>query len=137
MFLPNDLPIQATAPAHIAAEASRVCTAMAEEIHMLFQLYNKSFMLRNMTYTTSWSMVSLISIGLPRAAELTDQYSAATINAIDFHSSDQAVSSKASPRLMFSLHVLERASINTPGIARVSSSQFNRLDVKDLVSLIH
>ena len=60
MFLPNDLPFQASAPAHVAAEASRVCTRMADELHELFQLYNKSFMLRNMTYTTSWSMVSVI-----------------------------------------------------------------------------
>jgi hypothetical protein len=51
-----------------------------------------------------------------------DQYSAATINAMDFHSSDPEMAAKASPRLMFSLHVLEKACINTPGIERVSAS---------------
>lgn len=35
-----------------------MCTKMAEELHALFTLYHKSFDLRNMTYTTLWSMVS-------------------------------------------------------------------------------
>lgn len=46
------------------------------------------------------------------------QYSAATINAIDFRSPNPIVSERASARLIFSLHVLERASMNSPGIER-------------------
>ena len=125
MFLPNDLPFQTSPPAHIAVEASRVCTAMAEELHVLFQLYNKSFQLRNMTYTTSWSMVRPIATKAPVHSDT--QYSAATINAMDFHSSDPVVAAKASPRLMFSLHVLEKACIAAPGIERVRKELGPRL----------
>lgn len=49
-----------------------------------------------------------------------EQYSAATVNALDFRSTDGAVSEKAAPRLAMALHVLEKASLHCPGIMRVS-----------------
>ncbi|OCF61466.1 hypothetical protein L486_01114 [Kwoniella mangroviensis CBS 10435] len=91
IYLPNAVPVRTAAPPSITASAAATCTRMAEELHQLFLLYSKTFKLRNMTYTLTWSM-----------------YSAATINAIDFQSTDPAVAAAASPRLSMSLHVLER-----------------------------
>lgn len=58
IFVPNTLPAPTGAPVDIMSEASGTCTAMAEELHQLFELYAKSFQLRNMTFTLTWSMVS-------------------------------------------------------------------------------
>nr|XP_018261200.1 uncharacterized protein I303_06923 [Kwoniella dejecticola CBS 10117]OBR83358.1 hypothetical protein I303_06923 [Kwoniella dejecticola CBS 10117] len=101
IYLPNAVPVRTAAPPSITASAAETCTRMAEELHQLFLLYSKTFKLRNMTYTLSWSM-----------------YSAATINAMDFQSPSPAVSAAASPRLSMSLHVLERGSLQTPGTQR-------------------
>ncbi|WVW86490.1 hypothetical protein I302_108538 [Kwoniella bestiolae CBS 10118] len=101
IYLPNAVPVRTGAPPNITASAAVTCTQMAEELHQLFILYSKTFKLRNMTYTLSWSM-----------------YSAATINAIDFQSPDSVVAAAASPRLSMSLHVLERGSLQTPGTQR-------------------
>ncbi|WWC92011.1 uncharacterized protein L201_006965 [Kwoniella dendrophila CBS 6074] len=101
IYLPNAVPVRTAAPPSITASAASHCTLMAEELHQLFLLHSKTFKLRNMTYTLSWSM-----------------YSAATINAIDFQSSDPAIAAAAGPRLSMSLHVLERSSLQTPGIQR-------------------
>ncbi|WWC95058.1 hypothetical protein V866_001910 [Kwoniella sp. B9012] len=101
IYLPNAVPVRTAAPPSITASAAVTCTRMAEELHQLFLLYSKTFKLRNMTYTLTWSM-----------------YSAATINAIDFQSTDPAVAAAASPRLSMSLHVLERGSLQTPGTQR-------------------
>ncbi|KAI9637764.1 uncharacterized protein MKK02DRAFT_42136 [Dioszegia hungarica] len=101
VFLSHELPFQSNAPPEVATQAGVICSNMAEEMHQLFTLHNKSFKLRNMTYTTSWSM-----------------YSAALVNAMDFRNPDPVVSALATPRIMFSLHVLERASLVTPGIKR-------------------
>lgn len=52
---------------------------------------------------------------------LTHQYTAATINAIDFMNDDPNVSTAAASRLIFALHVLEQGSLTaSPGIKRVS-----------------
>ncbi|ORY23135.1 fungal-specific transcription factor domain-domain-containing protein [Naematelia encephala] len=101
IFLPHGVPLRLHPPPQLALEAAKACTHAAEELHLLFMLYQKSFGLRFMTWTVSWSM-----------------YSAATINAIDFMSSDKSVSDKASERLIYSLHVLERGTNTTPGTRR-------------------
>jgi hypothetical protein len=58
IFLPNAVPLRTVAPAGLTAEAVSTCTRMAEQLHLLFMLYSKTFKLKNMTYTLSWSMVS-------------------------------------------------------------------------------
>ena len=58
IFLPNAVPLLSNLRTELAQTATQMCTRMAEEIHQLFTLYQKSFQLRNMTYTMLWSMVS-------------------------------------------------------------------------------
>ncbi|WVR09351.1 hypothetical protein IAU60_006417 [Kwoniella sp. DSM 27419] len=86
---PHIFSTKTPAPTRLTQIAEQTCTRMAEELHQLFLLYAKSFKLRNMTYTLSWSM-----------------------------SPDPAVSASASPRLSMALHVLERGSLQTPGTQR-------------------
>ena len=118
LFLPNSILVRLPSQTSLYQEASTTCTHMAEELHQLFQLYSKTFKLRNMNFILTWSMVGLLIALLH--AWLIWQYSAATINAIDFQSEDTAMSTAASPRLGLSLHVLERGSLQSPGTKRVS-----------------
>lgn len=65
-----------------------------------------------------------IHIRLPAYAT---QYSAATINAMDFQSSDPAMSAAAAPRLGMSLHVLGQSLASTPGTKKVCDIATSKL----------
>lgn len=43
-------------PPDLCQRATAICNTMATELHLLFKLYAKTFNLRNMTYTLSYSM---------------------------------------------------------------------------------
>lgn len=59
IFIPKTLLKVTDAPGNLMREASAACTAKAEEIHQLLNLYAKSFGPCNVTYVMIWSIVSL------------------------------------------------------------------------------
>ena len=93
-----------------------MCTRMSTELHHLFRLHKRSFDLRNLSYIMCWAMARR---PLCPATVTDEQYSAATIDALDFHSSEPARSAAASERLGLTLHVLEKGSLQNTVIKRV------------------
>ncbi len=115
-FLAERFANQDQGRADFVLRARCICRQLAGERHDLFNLYDKSFKLRNMPYIPCWSMVcsqlcgsayfsTLLQPSMPR----------------DFFSDDHlTVSTEASSQLLFALHVFQQGSMTTsPGIERV------------------
>lgn len=57
IYLPCISPIRVPTPNAIRAESLGKCSLMAIELHHLFELYQKTFRLRHLTYSLGWCMV--------------------------------------------------------------------------------
>jgi len=84
-----------------AMEARRACVARSAELHSLFELHERTFNLRNITY-----LVAYVA------------YVSATVDVVEALSNDVSRSGPAAQRLELTLRVLTRAAGHTPGILR-------------------
>ncbi|WVF70007.1 hypothetical protein IAT40_004793 [Kwoniella sp. CBS 6097] len=82
-------------------EARQACVAKSAEIHLLFELHDRTFSLRNITYIMAYMA-----------------YVSATIDVTEAVSLDPVRSSTAANRLELTLRVLTKAAHHTPGIQR-------------------